>query len=72
MSNGRLKKELDSDELLEIIFDYASRITVEHNLDRLLLLMADMGRDMTVADRCMLWLYDEQTDELWAKVEQGG
>ena len=71
MSNRRLKRELHSDELLEIIFDYAARITVEHNLERLLMVMADMGRDMTVADRCTLWLYDEQTDELWAKVAHG-
>ncbi|QHA93959.1 HD domain-containing phosphohydrolase [Bacillus sp. N1-1] len=68
--NGRWKKELESEELLNIIFAYASRITIENNLDRLLLLMADMGRDMTVADRCMLWLYDEQKDELWAKVAE--
>lgn len=66
--NGRWKKELESEELLNIIFAYASRITIENDLNCLLLLMADMGRDMTVADRCMLWLYDEQTDELWAKV----
>ncbi|MCA0991066.1 GAF and HD-GYP domain-containing protein [Pseudalkalibacillus hwajinpoensis] len=68
--NGRWKKELESEELLDIIFAYASRITIENNLNRLLLLMADMGRDMTVADRCMLWLYDEPKDELWAKVEE--
>lgn len=71
MSNGHWKKELESEELLKIIFDYAGRITIENNLDRLLLLMADMGRDMTVADRCTLWLYDEQMDELWAKVAHG-
>lgn len=68
MSNGRYKKKLESNELLEIIFDYAAKITIEHNLDKLLLLMADMGREMTVADRCTLWLYDERADELWAKV----
>ncbi|TKD70480.1 HD domain-containing phosphohydrolase [Pseudalkalibacillus hwajinpoensis] len=68
MSNGRFKEKLESDELLEIIFDYAAEITLEHNLDRLLILMANMGRDMTVAERCILWLYDERTDELWAKV----
>ena len=71
MSNGRWKNELESEELLKIIFDYAARITIENNPNRLLMLMADMGRDMTVADRCKLWLYDEQTDELWAKVAHG-
>ncbi|MBF0705086.1 HD domain-containing protein [Alkalihalobacillus hwajinpoensis] len=71
MSHGRLKRELHSEELLEIIFDYASRITIENNPDRLLMLMADMGRDMTVADRCTLWLYDEKTDELLARIPHG-
>jgi response regulator RpfG family c-di-GMP phosphodiesterase len=71
MSNGGWKKELEQDELLKIIFDYAARITIENNLDRLLILMADMGRDMTVADRCILWLYDEHTDELWTNVSHG-
>ncbi|WP_226654277.1 GAF and HD-GYP domain-containing protein [Pseudalkalibacillus hwajinpoensis] len=71
MSNGHWKKELESEELLKIIFDYAGRITIENNLNRLLLLMADMGRDMAVADRCILWIYDEQLDELWAKEAHG-
>ncbi|WP_377890250.1 HD-GYP domain-containing protein [Alkalihalobacillus sp. R86527] len=70
-SNRHNTNELNSEELLEIIFDYAAQITTENNVDRLLQLMADMGRKMTLADRCTLWLYDEAKDELWARVAHG-
>lgn len=70
-SNRYHKSELNSEELLQIIFDYAAQITTENSLDRLLMLMADMGRKMTLADRCTLWLYDETKNELWARVAHG-
>lgn len=67
----KLKQDLNSDELLKVIFDYVERIANEKKLDNLLMLMADMGREMIIADRCTLWLLDEQRDELWTKVAHG-
>lgn len=63
-----LRQELSPGDMLKIIFDYTAKIADEKNLDRLLMLMADMGREMILADRCTLWLLDPVTHELWTKV----
>jgi HD-GYP domain-containing protein (c-di-GMP phosphodiesterase class II) len=67
----RLKEELASEQLLDIIFHYVSLIASEKDLDRLLLIMADMGRDLILADRCTLWLLDKANHQLWTKVAHG-
>ena len=40
-------------------------------MDNLLVLMADLGRSIVSADRCSLWLVDENEGELWTKVAHG-
>jgi HD-GYP domain-containing protein (c-di-GMP phosphodiesterase class II) len=64
----RGREELNPDELLKTIFTYTARIADEKKLDNLLLLMADMGREMILADRCTLWLLDKTRGELRTKV----
>lgn len=66
--DDQFKEELTSEQLLQVIFDYAAKIANEKNLDRLLLYMADLGRQLVVSDRCTVWLLDERNDELWTKV----
>lgn len=63
-----LKEDLNPQDMLKIIFDFTAKIAAEKSLDRVLMLMADMGREMIVADRCTLWLLDKNTNELWTKV----
>lgn len=63
------KKELSSEELLRIIFDYAAKITNERKLDNVLMLMADMGKEIVLADRCTVWLVDGEM--LRTKVAHG-
>jgi HD-GYP domain-containing protein (c-di-GMP phosphodiesterase class II) len=55
---------MNSETLLKVIFDYIAKITAEKRLSHILMLMADMGREMIVADRCALWLLDEERQEL--------
>jgi serine phosphatase RsbU (regulator of sigma subunit) len=43
----------------------------ELNLERLLTKIMDTAKDLLAADRCTLFLYDEQTDELWAQSATG-
>ncbi|WNR43216.1 GAF domain-containing protein [Paenibacillus roseipurpureus] len=69
--NPRLKKDLEPEEMLRVIFDYAAKIANERTLDKVLMLMADMGREMIVSDRCTVWLLDTQKNELWSKVAHG-
>jgi HD-GYP domain-containing protein (c-di-GMP phosphodiesterase class II) len=67
----RIKRDLASDELLQVILDYAAKIANERNLDNVLALMADMGKEIVVADRCTVWLLDSQKGQLWTKVAHG-
>jgi HD-GYP domain-containing protein (c-di-GMP phosphodiesterase class II) len=59
------------DELLRTIFSYVGRIADERDIDQLLILLADMGRDLISADRCTVWLLNRKTEELWSKVAHG-
>jgi len=58
-------------ELLKTIFSYVGRIADERDIDQLLILLADMGRDLISADRCTVWLLNRNTQELWSKVAHG-
>ncbi|MBI9108927.1 MAG: HD domain-containing protein [Spirochaetales bacterium] len=58
-------------KLLRIIFDYLSRIAKERNVDTILELIADLGRDVVAADRCTVWLIDERKNILWTRVAHG-
>ncbi|MEM1503996.1 adenylate/guanylate cyclase domain-containing protein [Domibacillus sp. 8LH] len=40
---GTVQQELSAEAMLEIIFDYAAKISGENDLDTLLVLMAEMG-----------------------------
>lgn len=68
---SQLKSDLDPQEMLRVIFDYAAKIANERILDNVLMLMADMGREMIVSDRCTVWLLDTNKNELWSKVAHG-
>ncbi|KQX47074.1 HD domain-containing phosphohydrolase [Paenibacillus sp. Root444D2] len=68
---SQLKKDLDPQGMLRVIFDYAAKIANERILDNVLMLMADMGREMIVSDRCTVWLLDTNKNELWSKVAHG-
>jgi HD-GYP domain-containing protein (c-di-GMP phosphodiesterase class II) len=67
----KVKKDLNSEELLRVIFEYVSKVATERDYDKILVHMADMGRELVVADRCTLWLLDREKNELWAKVAHG-
>ncbi|MGI6119824.1 MAG: HD domain-containing phosphohydrolase [Desulfosporosinus sp.] len=67
----KLKEDLAPEQMLDIIFHYISLITREKDLDLTLLYLADMGRELILADRCTLWLYDKEMNKLWTKVAHG-
>lgn len=64
-----MEKDLEPQELLRVIFDYAANIANERKVERLLMLMAGMGREMVVSDRCTVWLLDRHKNELYATHE---
>lgn len=70
-SNSELPDELSPEQMLRIIFDYTAQIADERNLQRVLGLMADMGRQMIQADRCTVWLIDHKRQELFTTIAHG-
>ena len=67
----KLKVDLQPEDMLAVIFEYTGKIANERNLDDVLLLMANMGREMIVADRCSVWLVDRAKNELYTTVAHG-
>lgn len=63
--------DCNTDNILKLLFSYMPKIAEERKMDGLLILMADLGRSLVGADRCSLWLVDEQKGELWTKVAHG-
>ena len=63
--------ELKSDELLAVIFEYMGKITTENDLDKLLTILADLGKRLVLADRCTVWLYNPMEHQLWTIVAHG-
>lgn len=63
--------ELKSDELLAVIFEYMGKITAENDLDKLLMILADLGKRLVLADRCTVWLYNPMEHQLWTIVAHG-
>ena len=65
------KAELSPEQLLKIIFEYTAKIAGENNLNSVLVLMANMGREMILSDRCTVWLIDDVRKELYTTVAHG-
>jgi sigma-B regulation protein RsbU (phosphoserine phosphatase) len=57
--------------LIQSIFEHAARISREQQIEELVRLNADFARDLAGADRCSLWLIDEETNEIWTMVAHG-
>jgi serine phosphatase RsbU (regulator of sigma subunit) len=70
MNTATLASE-STDDLARAIFEHATRIGREQNIEELVRLNADFARDLADADRCSLWLIDETTNELWTKFAHG-
>jgi HD-GYP domain-containing protein (c-di-GMP phosphodiesterase class II) len=68
---GAEKGRGGANALLRTIFSYITPLASERNIDRQLILLADMGRDLVGADRCTVWLLNPKTETLWSKVAHG-
>ena len=60
-----------ADHIAQVIFEYAAKISREEDISNLILLNADLARDLVGAERCSLWLIDDGTGELWTRVAHG-
>ena len=72
MAKAKSKKTTSrADELLKTIFQYVVTIANERDVDKLLVYLADMGRDLVSADRCTVWLIDRKAEKIWTRVAHG-
>ena len=70
-NHNDIEEDNSPQQLLKIIFDYAAKISNERSIDHILMLMADLGRELIAADRCTLWLLDEKSNQLRTVVAHG-
>lgn len=63
--NGDLRRKVAD---LSAVLDIARAMAAEDDLTRLLSLIMDRTRDVMCAERCSLFLYDEEKKELWSKI----
>ncbi len=58
-------------ERIRLLLSSAERISREQDVDRLLVMLSDLAREVLEVDRCSLFLYDREREELWTKVAHG-
>ena len=64
-------KSLGANEILELVFKFLAEVSSTHDYDEIISTFARMGRALTSADRCTIWIVDEETQQIWTKVSQG-
>ncbi len=64
----RIGRELDAQEMLQMIFTYLTEISSLRDYDEILEVLANMGRALSGADRCTVWVVDEEKKTIWTKV----
>ncbi|WP_232321260.1 HD domain-containing phosphohydrolase [Sporosarcina ureae] len=55
----------NSDRLLAVIFEYMAKISVETNIKKMVMNLADLGKELVAADRCSVWLHEANEKILW-------
>ena len=56
---------------IKLLLSSAEKISREQDVDKLLLMLSDLARDILQVDRCSLFLLDREKGELWTKVAHG-
>ncbi|MDA7816948.1 HD domain-containing protein [Sulfurimonas sp.] len=67
----KISRDLDATELLELIFIYLTEVSSLKEHDDIMIVLADMGRALTSADRCSVWIANHETKTIWTKVAHG-
>lgn len=71
IKNGSMyTTEVKKDPLLALV-KIGQAVAAEKNIDKLIQTIAEETKEAIQADRCTVYLYDKDTDELWSKVALG-
>ncbi len=63
-------KSLTANEILDYVFTYLAEVSSLTDYDEILVVLAKLGRSLTSADRCSIWVVSEDKKTLWTKVAQ--
>lgn len=63
------QRSLGANEILQMIFTYMTEVSALREHDDIIFVLANMGKALTNADRCTVWVVDG--DEIWTKVAHG-
>ena len=64
-------KQLTAEEKLKLLVSFGTRISAEVRLDRLLGSIAEQITQILSVGRCIIFLIDQEKQELWSKIAQG-
>jgi len=64
-------RSLAANEILELVFVYLAEVSSLKSYDDILTVLAGMGRALTSADRCTIWVVSEDKKTIWTKVAHG-
>ncbi len=64
-------RTLDATKLLELIFVYLTEVSSLRDHDEIIKVLADMGRALTSADRCTVWVVSDDKQKIWTKIAHG-
>ena len=62
---------LGANDIVELIFTYLSEVSSLSDCDDVMFVLANMGRSLTSADRCSIWLVNDDKKTIWTKVSHG-
>jgi len=64
-------RNLKAHEILELVFVYLSEISSLRDYDEIMETLAHMGKTLSGADRCTVWIVSDDKKTIWTKVSHG-
>ncbi len=71
ISSKKITEKEQNATLLLALSEIARTVNAQSNLDKLLITIAEQTKRVLNADRCSVFLYDKDKNELWSKVALG-
>ncbi len=71
MLNNKHARSLGATEILQLIFIHLTEVSSLREYDDILMVLANMGRDLTSSDRCTVWVVSDDKKNIWTKVAHG-
>jgi len=71
MQKQKHARSLGANEILELVFVYLAEVSSLRDYDEIIKVLANMGRALTSADRCSVWVVSDDRKTIWTKVAHG-